>query len=569
MEQAPQPSDTSSPPEKPKSKAWPFSRRAVFGRGLLTGENGLLAWRRVSGVGKALDWLESRRKWSVPGTALLVVLLLLMLEAGHLLLYYHPPLTALEIGRQLYNSGHYTAAAGELRQDLRASPTNSETKFLLAQDLVALHQWPAASAYLNELLRAAPNDPRLYYWIGQAQLGSGQTDSAAASWNLVIARNDPTAKQVQPKAQVALGSLRFRQGQYAEASRLLYAALAGQTGLEATEQQQALYLYGVLLARDLRFDDALKPLQQALNISLPGSQWDNAPLQTGLEQTAAKAKNLLDQLPLAAAEKVEGAKRAKLAYAYLVAEEYLAAEEQLAQVLQIAPTYTDARAYLGIVYWRTGRIDKARTTLNAALAQAPANRLARQSLAELIIDQLPTLQLQGEDSETYKQQVEQARVLLDSLTAEKPDDATLRVTLAHYYIARHDYQQAQQAYKTALELNQQKPVAGLNPGAALSRYYSEIAYDPCVRGVDSGLEATKSLASDPESWYAAGLAYSLCGYYDKATPFLEKALELRPYWPQATYRLALAYGATKHPTQADRLYQLLADLEPDQVYQRL
>lgn len=530
--------------------------------------NGLLVWQRVSGFGKAFDWLESRRKWSVPGVALLVMLLLVMLELGHLLLYYHPPLSPLEIGRQLHNSGHYTAAAGELRQDLRASPANSETRLLLAQNLIALHQWPAASAYLNELLRAAPNDPRLYFWVGQVQLGSGQADSAAASWNLVISRSDLAAKQVQPKVQVALGALRFRQGQYAEASRLLYAALAGPKGLETSEQQQALYLYGLLLARDLRFDDALKPLQQALTASLPGSQWDNAPLQTDLQQTAARVKSLVEQLPLAAAEKVEGAKRARLAYAYLVAEEYPAAEEQLAQVLQIAPTYTDARAYLGIVYWRTGRVDKARTTLNAALAQAPANRLARQSLAELIIDQLPTLQLQGEQTETYRQQVEQARVLLESLTAEKPDDATLQVTLAHYYIARHDYQQAQQAYKKAVELNAKKPVAGLNPGAALSHYYSEIAFDPCLRGVDSGLEATRSLAADPESWYAAGLAYSLCGYYDKAAPLLEKALELRPYWLQTMYRLALAYDATRRPAQADLLYQLLADLEPDQVYHR-
>jgi Tfp pilus assembly protein PilF len=305
-----------------------------------------------------------------------------------------------------------------------------------------------------------------------------------------------------------------------------------------------------------------------LNTSLPGNQWDNAPLQTDLEQINVKARTLLDQLPLAAAEKVEGAKRAKLAYAYLLAGEYPSAEEQLAQVLQMAPTYTDARAYLGIVYWRTGRIEKARTALNAALAQAPANRLARQSLAELIIDQLPGLQLQGEQTEPYKQQVELARSLLQSLTAEKPDDATLQVTLARYYIALHDYQQAQLAYQTALNLNQQKPVAGLNPGAALSRYYSEIAFDPCVRGVDTGLEATRSLASDPESWFAAGLAYSLCGYYSKATPYLEKALELRPYWSQAMYRLALAYDASQHTAQADRLYQLLADLEPDQVYQR-
>lgn len=569
MEEVPQSSETSSPPKNPKLKSWPVLRQAGFGRWLIK-DNGVLAWSRVntSRLGKAVGWLENRRKWALPGTALLVALLLIVLELGHLLLHYQPPLSPLERGRQFYNSGQYTAAAGELRQELQLNPRNYEAKFLLAQDLVALRQWPAASAYLNELLHAAPNDPRIYYWIGLAQLGNGQPDSAAASWNLVISRGDEAARPVQPRAQAALGALRFRQGQYGEASRLLYAALSGPPGLETAEQQQAFYLYGLLLARDLRFDDARNPLQLALNARLPGNQWDNASLQTGLERTALQARTLLEQLPLAAAEKVDGAKRARLAYAYLLAEEYPAAEEQLAQVLQVAPAYTDARAYLGIVYWRTGRIEKARTALDAALALAPANRLARQSLAELIIDQLPGLQLKGEDTESYRQEVERARVLLESLIAEKPGDATLQVTLARFHIARHDYQQAQHAYKAALEFNRQKPVAGLNPGAALSRYYSEIAFDPCVRGVDNGLEATQTFAADPESWYAAGLAYSLCGHYTKAAPFLEKSLELRPYWPPTMYRLAVAYAATQRTAQADRLYSLLADLAPDQVYQR-
>lgn len=557
MEQAP-PGD-SSPAPKPKFKAL-SSGKDTFGRLIIRG-SGLLAWQ-TSKFAHAAVWLEQRRRWSRPGAALLVVALLLLLELGHLLLYYQPPLSSLEIGRQLYNGGHYTAAANELRQDL-ADPN---AKLLLAQDLIALHRWPAASAYLNELLRAAPNDPTLYFWIGQAQLGNNQPDAAAASWNLINGRTDPAARAVQPKAQVALGSLRFHQGQYPEAARLLYAALAG-TGLDATEQQQAAYLYGVLLARDLRFGEAFKLLEQAANTKLPGSQWDNAPLQSDLDQATAKAKTLLDQLPLAAAEKTDGAKRARLAYAFILAEEYPAAEEQLAQVLQIAPTYTDARAYLGIVYWRTGRIDKARNALNLALSQSPANRLARQSLAELIIDQLPTLQMQP-DSQQYKQQSDQAQALLNGLVAENPTDATLQITLARFAIARHDYQAAQQAYQTALGLNRAKPVAGLNPSAALSRYYSEIAYDPCLSGVDNGLQATRDLTNDAESWYAAGLAYSLCGHSDKATPYLERARDLRPYAPDILYRLALAYDATKHTGQADRLYQLLADLEPDQVYTR-
>src|SRR4051812_40550078 len=115
MEQAPQPPDNPSPAPRARFKALRYGR-AGFGR-LLIGGNGLLAWQ-TSTFSRAAAWLEHRRKWSVPGAALLVGMLLLPLELGHLLLYYQPPLSSLEIGRQLYNSGHYTAAATELRQDL-------------------------------------------------------------------------------------------------------------------------------------------------------------------------------------------------------------------------------------------------------------------------------------------------------------------------------------------------------------------------------------------------------------------------------------------------------------------
>ena len=136
-------------------------------------------------------------------------------------------------------------------------------------------------------------------------------------------------------------------------------------------------------------------------------------------------------------------------------------------------------------------------------------------------------------------------------------------------MARHDYQAAQQHYKQALDLNKISPVAGLNAGAVLSRYYSESNFDPCVRGVDTGLEATRDLPNDADSWYAVGLAYSKCGHPDLAAPMLEKAVEMRPYWPDALYRLALADDGLKLKPEADRLFQLLADLDPDRVYPRL
>ncbi len=510
-------------------------------------------------------WHISRTRLFLSGAIALAAAVLLWQTLG--LLFSPPkPITIYQQGRQLYNSGHYTQAVSLLREAGQTRPADRETKLLLVENLVALRQWPAISGYLNELITADPNDPQLYYWLGKAQLGAGQPFYAENSWRLVLAREDKAVQTVKPRTQLAFGAMRYRQGQYSEASDLLYSALAGLNTLDPVEQQQANYLYGLLLARDLRFDDALSLLQKAAKASLPGSQSDNAPLQMKVEQTGAQARAIVALIPGAAAEKTDNAKRARLAYAYLMADEYSAAEEQLLQVLRATPNYAEARAYLGLIYWRTGRIEAAQTTLETALSLAPGSRLTRQALAEYLIDRLPALQQAGVAE--YKPAADRARLLLDSLTAEKADDATLQMLVARYFIARSDYQNAQQAYKQAVALNKQRPVAGLNPGAALSRYYSENNFDPCTRGVDAGLDATRDLPAEAESWYVAGLAYSRCGHPDLAIPMLEKARELRPFSVETLYRLGLAYDASRRPTEADRIFTLLADLDPERPYLR-
>ncbi len=534
-----------------------------------TSRQGVVGLRRSVDWSGLQSWLNRRQRGVVRATLAATVAALLLLEVIRTLTSLPPILSQYELGRQAYNNGQYQSALRVLRQNLAQHPDEPYTRLLLAQSAVALHQWTAAGGYLASLVRGNPDNPMIYYWIGRAQLGSGQLESAETSWNLVLARNDSAALTMRPAISLALGQLRFQQGRYAEASQLLYQSLAGPGLVEPTDRQTAFYLYGLLLARDLRFDEAMAPLQNALAIGLPGNQLDNVPMQVALDRTADRARSVLGQLPGAASEKLDGAKRARLAYAYILAEEYGPAEEQLLQVLRAAPGYTDARAYLGIVYWRTGRSGRAITTLNAALVQQPANKLARQALAEILIDQLPALQVNSGDNDRFKQTGEQAKRLLESLQTEKPDDANLQVTIARYNVAVHDYQSAQQHYRNALDLNKLKPVTGLNAGAVLSRYFSETNFDPCVRGVDTGLEATRDLPSDAESWYAVGLAYSKCGHPDLAAPMLEKALELRPYWPEAMYRLGLAYDWLNRPTEADRLFELLADLAPDRVYPRV
>jgi Tfp pilus assembly protein PilF len=507
------------------------------------------------------------RKRRIFSLAMLIILLAAILATLYFWLLAPRPKTLYEQGRELYYDGHYIAATEVLRQELKLNPAHRDARLLLAQSQVNLRQFPGATASLNEILRAEPQNPLAFFWLGKAQAGANNPDAAATTWKVLTGRTDNAGLELKPRAQAELGALLYRQGKFEDSAKLLYEALGNANKLDALERQQTYYLYGLLLARDLRFDDATNALQQAQKVALPGNENDNVPRKAAYARRNDKLKTLLAKFPDAAGQRVDAARRARLAYAFFTAEEYGLAEEQLGLVLKAVPKYADARAYLGLIYWRTGRGERAYNTFQTALADEPKSRFVRQVFAEYLLDRLSDLPT---STDTFRSTAEYARSLIDGLATEFPQDATLQVLLARYFMtARHDYQTGVKHYKNAVVYNRQSPVAGLNPGALLARYYSETNLNPCVLGVDTGLEATRDQPDDAESWFAAGQAYQLCGHPNLAIPMLERGLALQPYRTDLLHRLALAHDMQNNKPEADRLFRLLADFDPAGVYNRV
>jgi len=509
---------------------------------------------------KLRDWIGPRRRLlllslSIAAGAGLVLFLLL-----RLLLQPPKPVPDLyEQGRALYQDGNYSSAIETLRREALQHPTRQEARLLLAQSFVALHQWSAAQGYLKERLVALPQDGPAIYWLGRALYGAGRTAEAERSWQALLDRNEPLLKS---RAGLALADMHYKLGDYDLAARLLYQALVTHEPLEPAEEQQAHYLYGLLLARDQRFEDAITQLQQATEIKANSLWAKNGPLQNRLEQTSEHARPLLSNLPQVAKEKLEVVRRAKLAYALVLAEEYGPAEEHLAQVLKLVPNFVDARAYIGLVYWRTGRVSQAITALTYAINQEPKNRLARQTLAEIYTERVQNFQPELGTTQQTKTESEQARRLLESLLSERPEDVLLLVDMARLYVALREYDLAEGFYYLAIKANKDKPVIGVNPEAMLTRFYAETGFDPCKRGLMAGGEVVKNVPQDAESWYSYGLAYAFCHKPAEAALQLEKALSLRPNWPAATYRLALAYQEMGRQTEATILFAHTSDLDP-------
>lgn len=537
--------------------------RAPFKFGLFLERFKLFVARRWLGL---LNWAKASlaRVLLLVGIIIAAVVLLILLISR----FFAPTVgeSLLSKAQTAYNNGQYTESVPLLRQELQLNPTNNLARLLLGQNLIKLRRWPEAGATLNEALKAEPQNSQILYWIGRAQFNAENFSAAENTWRIILSRLDKEAQLLLPRAQLGLGELRFRQGQFDESSKLLYDALSNYTQLDALEQQKAFYLYGLLLARNLRLGDGLDSLQKAAKVSLPSSEADNIPQKAIYRMASEKINGLLEQLQEVNAQRIEAARRAKLGYAFILADEYALAEEQFIQVLKIAPKYAEARAYLGLVYWRTGRGERAFTTFQTALLDTPESRLTRQLLAEFLLERLPS---QPAGSSLFRADAEMTRELIDKLVTESPRDPALQILLGRYFmVARADYQTGVKYYEAAARFNREKPVQGLNPNALLARYYAESNVNPCVLGVDSGLAATRDLPADAESWFAAGQAYRLCGHAKLAIPMFEKGIELQPYRTDLLYNLGLSYDMLGQRSEADRFFRVLANLDPAGSYFR-
>ncbi len=477
-----------------------------------------------------------------------------------------PPPDLYQQGREFYQSGNYSLAIEKLRKEVQEHPNRQETRLLLGQSYIQLRQWAVAQSYLRERLTVLPQDAPTIYWLARALYGAGRTAEAERNWQGLIDRKEAGWRGL---ANLALAEMYYRQNDYGKAANALYQTLSLREVLEPADEQRAHYLYGVLLARDLRFDDALNELEKAANVKAGGVWSDNGPVQNTLSRISERSRQVSSAITTAQAEKVETARRAKLAYGLFLAEEFAPAEEQLVTVLKRVPDFTDARAYLGLVYWRTGRSDAAVAALTNALKPDPKNRLARQSLAEVYTERLQNFQPELSTANQYKTESENARRLLESLLSEKPDDVLLIMDMARLDTVLRDYEQAEAFYYYAIKLNKEKSVVGVNPGATLARFYTEAGLDPCRRGVSAGEQASQDAPKDAESWYAFGLAYALCNKPKEAAPLLEKALVLRPNWALVVHRLGLVYQELGRQSEADKLFARATDLDPMVNWPRL
>jgi len=486
---------------------------------------------------------------------------------------FTPTESPIDKNRLLYNDGHYTELVANLRQYVLDNPLPSAThsgeqgydiRLLLAQSLVSLQQSQPAAAYLRELLTRQPNDSAVNFWLGRALFIDQKYDEAEALWKKLIDTGNP---EFSSRSLLGLGEIRLVKNKIDEAKRYVDDALKLNGPLDPTEANRAYYLSGLFLLRDTRFVEARAQFEKALASKATGKWQNNGPTTWAISQANERIRQIINTLPDNIDES-EVVRRTKAGYALLSGEEYGLAEEQFVRVLQLTPNFIDAQSYLASIYWRTGRVLQSQSLLYTVLKADPNNRFAREVFIQLLTDQLQKAQPVVNSSDQVRQAREFVDKLLQDLIRERPDDALLQTDLARFELTLGQYQNAEAAYIKALELNDKKPVTGLNVPLLLLQLYTDIGVDPCKRGALFADRVLRDFPNDPDSWYWAGMSSLLCGKANLAVTQFQKALDLRPFWPLAVYRLGIAHHERGDIDAANRAFDLATDLEPTSKWLR-
>jgi tetratricopeptide (TPR) repeat protein len=106
------------------------------------------------------------------------------------------------------------AAGAEAKAKTVKSPYSAKVQ--KANAAYVSHDFAGAVAAYREAIQETPNDPVVYYLLGEAQLGAGNLAEAEASWMSAVGKAG-SRDDIRAKLMFVLADLRERQGRWADA----------------------------------------------------------------------------------------------------------------------------------------------------------------------------------------------------------------------------------------------------------------------------------------------------------------------------------------------------------------
>lgn len=254
------------------------------------------------------------------------------------------------------------------------------------------------------------------------------------------------------------------------------------------------------------------------------------------------------------------------------------AVQLLEEAVEAQPTSTDARVDLATVYFRQGRLDRAKTQASQAVKDDPRNARALHLLGNIefalgnfsaAADDLHTaMGLQGDFDTAYSlglaylslQKMAETKLLFDEILNDMGSTPQLHVLLGRAYRETGYLDEAIREFKKAIEMDPRYPRV---------HYYLALAY--LAQGEKERIPTARALfeqelAIQPQeffSTYFLGVVYLEDRNFPAAEEYLKRALRLQPDNPDPLLYLGQVYFETSRPQLAIESLKKSIDLTAD------
>lgn len=246
------------------------------------------------------------------------------------------------------------------------------------------------------------------------------------------------------------------------------------------------------------------------------------------------------------------------------------------KILSRDPDNIDARHFLGVLQFQTGRLDDAAASIGTALQLKVENPPAHCNLGRILLAQDKT----AEAAASFRRALEHAPDFTDALsylgstliaagnlaeavavcrrlTLVVPQSADARFALGNAQYARRDWDAAIASYREAIALKADFAEAHSNLGSALKeRGWLDLAVVSYQAALDLNPRYFEAL-------YNLGIAQRDRGRYREAADCLRQALSLRPDSAAAHYGLGHVHCDEDRLAQARECFRQALALEPE------
>ena len=476
------------------------------------------------------------------------------------------------LGDFYFTNGEFDKATAEYATLYQQHPQDLQVKKNYIQLLIQTKNFPEARKLDDELLKANPNDDDALVDESQMQITDGDVNDAAQKLQTVI-KNAPKNAEAHYTLGIAyekLGYLERAESEWREALRqqpnMLDAerSLAGaaiRTGDMGTLEEAATQL--IILQPASPDGYALRALS-----NINRKHYGEA------EQDIRRA---IDISPRSAFGYVQ------MGNLKFVQNQYGDAAKAYQEALDRNSNSTDALRGLMNTYAAQKQIDKAIAAANAQIAKSPANSSFYDLLgttlffsqkdfggAEAAFAKSASLDKHNADALFKLCQVRAAKGDIDQAIAtaqqginDNPRDADLYVLMGKFYESKSDWKRAEEAYRSALNLNPQHPQASNN----LARLMVQTGGNLDV-ALSLAQTARRALPDSPS--VADNLAWIdfQKGAYQSAIGLLQEALKLQeknrtPDNPDIHYHLGMAYAKSGQTALARQQFERVLKINPN------